>query len=147
MIATKRDMAPPQSPGKVESTRQRLASLFSGFSPFGSPAKPSAQASSTHESDVNPDSLSIKSDSRSSETSELAEKMASCSLDRTEFLDLPDELYVQLWKIGKLAGELIVTGSSTSFHSFRTTINTYRAHLVLTADSTALLSHLFYGRI
>ena len=91
MLATKRDMAPPQSPGKIESTRQRLATLFSGFSPFGSPLKPTAGKGrgDNLESNVNSDSVS------SMETDELAEKMASWSLDRAGFLDLPDELYVQ----------------------------------------------------
>jgi hypothetical protein len=129
MLATKRDMAPPQSPGKLESTRQRFATLFSGFSPFGSPVKPTAQTPSTHKSDVNPDSLSSRSDGRSSLTSELAEKMVSYSLDRTELLDLPDELYVQLGKLLKMAGELIVAGSSISSHSFQTTIETCKPHL------------------
>jgi hypothetical protein len=147
MIATKRDMAPPQSPGKIESTRQRLATLFSGFSPFGSPVKPTPQAPSSHESDVNPDSLSSRSDSRSSETSELAEKMVSCSLDRAEFLDLPDELYVRLPHLLKLAGELIVTGSSTSFPSSQTTINTCKPHLGSIVDSITSLNHQYYGRI
>jgi hypothetical protein len=95
MLATKRDMAPPQSPGKTESTRQRLATLFSGFSPFGSPVKPTAQVSSALNSDFNSDSIS----SRSSETSDLVETTVSWSLDRTGFLNLPDELYVQLGKL------------------------------------------------
>lgn len=130
MIATKRDMAPPRSPGKIESTRQRLATLFSGFSPFGSPVKPINQAPSTDGSNVNQaDSLASRSESRSSGTSDLVEKTASWSLDGAVFQDLPDELYVQVQKVWKLAGELIVTGSSISFPSFQTTIETCKPHL------------------
>jgi len=93
MIATKRDMAPPQSPGKIESARQRLATLFSGFSPLGSPAKPSAQAQLMNEMNANPaGSISSRSEHGSSATSETGEKALSCSLERSEFLDLPDEV-------------------------------------------------------
>jgi hypothetical protein len=54
MLPTKHDKTAQSSPGRIEGSRQRLASLFAGFSIFGSPAKPSARAASTSSLDLSP---------------------------------------------------------------------------------------------
>lgn len=100
MIPTKREQAPPVSPGRIEITRQRLATLFADFSPFGSPVKPVAQAPSTYVPDPRPvdikHPLLSRIDSNASRTSQLGEKTVLWSADRAGFVDLPDELYVQI---------------------------------------------------